>query len=244
MKNFVIIASQRSGSYMLSSALDSLHRVKCYGELFRAHDIGNKGELDVLAHLPEEYLDGEYRREKYKEFLRLVFQHSVNNDFVGFKFMIGQAENAQNYFLNNSRYKKVVLYRENILAVYSSKLIAELSGVGFLEKGKTMEPVKVSFEEEDFLSFMKKYEKRYQSVINLLSSKKTDSYLLVTYDALLNGSDFSRVKDFLGVDSGDSLLDSVGTAKRNPRSIVERFYEPGRVLNFLKEINESGWACE
>ncbi len=242
--DFVLIASQRTGSNMLVSVLDSHPSIRCHGELFRRKNVKGVGALKVLSEIDDVYASEEYREQHYREYLDAVRSTEEDqNVLFGFKLMLNQAENARAEIVNDQAVKKVLLYRENALAVYASNLIARATGQGVAIVGREIKQAKVGFDEERFEKFLRNYVSRYEEVRNQLRKRPRSEWMELSYVNACKPEGIEKVLGFLGGNSKGIALSSK-TAKRNSSVIVDRFSNPEIVKDHLKKIGRSEWAEE
>lgn len=243
MNKFIIIASQRTGSNMLISALNSLPQVCCHGELFRKRLLNKRGALSVLNDLDIRYQDNSYREKNFLSYLKSVQLLRTDCNYFGFKIMLNQSHVVIDYCIKSNDYKKILLFRDNVLAVYSSEKIALKTRQGNV---KTNEPIikeKVLFDADEFISFMSKYYSRYQRIRNQLTKHSANNYLEISYTQLTQASGIKNAIDYLD----DRLLTypvQINTKKRNSNNIPARFINSNDVLKYLKKCNKTHWETE
>ncbi len=241
--DFVILASQRTGSNMLVSLLDAYPGVSCHGELFRQQRVNQKGALRVLKRLPPEFADGEYRAAEFADYLRRVRKLSPKNDYFGFKLMLNQAPQAREALIRDSGCRIVLLYRENLLAVYSSNLIAKATGQGNARVDQEVRTDKVEFVEKRFARFCEKHENTYRDVRRDLERHARERCLDISYLDICQAEGIGKIEQFLGVSKPPDPI-APATAKRNPSRIVDRFSNPELVLDYLERAGRSAWSHE
>jgi hypothetical protein len=238
---FVIIASHRTGSTMLVSALNSHARVQCYGEFFRKKNKPFKGVLKKVAMQDERYEDKEYQMSHWQDFLETVYQVSDPVDAIGFKLMLSQHEEARHTLIADSQYRKILLKRENVLAVYSSNKIAKETGQGSAGQGDEVKTAQVMFIPEEFDKYCAKYEHMYQLAEDELHDRG-QLFLKVTYADICKPEGIENVLGFIGVDK--SLPWEPRTKKRNSPLLAERFSNPEEVIAYMENLGKSHWLQE
>ncbi len=241
--NFVIIAAQRTGSNMLVSALDNHPKIRCHGELFRRKNLNMKGALKVLRTIPSEFQSEDYRDIHFREYLEAVKGTDGKKPFFGFKLMLNQSETARAGLIENSNVKKVLLFRENLLAVFSSSLIAKATGQGAVVQGKEVIQAKVQFEPKRFEKFRKNHDKRFKEARQKLAGRPGIEWIETEYLKICKLEGIAEVMQFIGVDPETASI-TVKTAKRNPSNILDRFTNPEAVLAHLKLIGKGNWVDE
>ncbi len=242
-RRFVILAAQRTGSYMLASALDAIDGVTCYGELFRKRGKGVEADYAILQKLGGEFDSVAARHQRHAEFLDAVFAHTEAG-LAGFKLMLRQAPAVQEAVLGSPDYRKIVLDRPNVLALYSSHLIAKQTGIGFMRRGEKTVAAKVEFDSAEFRGFWRRYRRKYEQLGMQLADGERDDVIRVEYLDLLQGRAFARVLAFLGIDAEPDISSYLGTQKRNRSEIVQRFSNPEDVIDALRGLDRAEWLNE
>jgi len=242
-QRFVILAAQRTGSYMLATALDALPGVTCHGELFRKNDKGVAADSAIIEKLDPAFADIGYRHRHHAEFLDAVVRHTPA-ELVGFKLMLRQAPEAQKAIVGSDDYRVILLDRGNVLALYSSHLIARATGVGFMRKGEQAASPRVEFDAGDFSGFWRRYRNKYEELRDQVRDFGRCRMLSVDYLDLLHGGAFGEVVDFLGLRCERDISKYIGTQKRNSSEILQRFSNPDAVVDYLREAGRLDWCRE
>jgi LPS sulfotransferase NodH len=119
---FVVLGTQRSGTTLLITLLDSHPDVFCADEIFKLNP-------SKIHH--EEFSYRNYKDKKIYEFLEYYFK--INNTFkaVGFKLMIDQLKVNPEIleFFKKNNMKIILVERENTLKIYVSHLIAQRTNI-------------------------------------------------------------------------------------------------------------------
>jgi hypothetical protein len=239
-ERFVILTMVRSGSYMLASALNSHPEIVCYGELVKKNPLSEIDYLDFRDKYPDADLYIERRLEKPVDFIERVLSFSgEQTGCCGFKLMIPQNPEALEYVCSPDRFRKIVLYRENILASYASNLVARstLQGVAF--KGDEVRKEKVVFDPKGFGSFMKRRLRTFRTIRERL---KNQSFFEIEYLVASTARGIGKTLLFLGFEPSDAC--TPGTIKRHHGPIVDRFENKKTVAKHMKEIGREGWLYE
>ncbi|MEJ2697365.1 MAG: glycoside hydrolase family 99-like domain-containing protein [Candidatus Sulfobium sp.] len=240
---FVIIANPRTGTNHLIDLLNSHPHVTCHREVFHRDavyllegtrtDLVGKRNQDPLAFLQELYDSSPTRA-------------------CGFKIFMEHNDNVLQAVLRDRRIKKIVLYRSNPLAVYSSDKIAAAEN-RYLIMEKTRDRIdagakdgsrtkaKAAFDREKFELYWRAYQAHYSHVIDVLNETNQD-YLFMTYEDYINESLFRRVFPFLGLSQPVELHTRM--KKMNASDILSRFVNADEVRAYLNEIGKQNWAQE
>ena len=145
-KKFVILAEQSSGSNMLKSAFENHPDTVMFGELFMPlvdMDAYNDSILPFLPKLLTElpfYFRYKTIRDKYPyQFIKCVARKYSKGTYFGFKLMLKQNDKLAEKLIASKDWKKIVLYKENMLAAYTSRLHARETGSGNVLKWQQLQ---------------------------------------------------------------------------------------------------------
>lgn len=242
---FVIIASPRTGSNNLVFKLRAHPAILCNGEVFHPKNVWvfwPKGELTdpVKAELLQ------LKRADPRGLLERVFAANFGRSVVGFKIFRGQNDEIMERLIDDSSIRKIVLYRKNVLANYSSTLAANRTKTfSIRDVGEPMGSPKVPFAPKRFVNFHNSYMEFYHYVLNRLNAKREQFYFL-NYEDINDGHLFANLLNFLGVDpevfSTEPELKPF--VKQNPADILSRFANPDDAAGFLHRHGLLHWAHE
>jgi hypothetical protein len=237
-QRFVVLAMQRTGSNMVVSTLNTHPSIYCHGELLRvsAPRSGAAG-LRVLERVDPRYREDGYRHAHAEQFLEEVFGLDYEVDFAGFKLLLTQNPGALDALIDDRRYTKVLLCRDNVLARYSSNKLARAKR----ESSDAGAPSKVAFDEDEFRKFRNGHERAYGHTRNRLKATGQE-YLEVTYLDACTPEGLRAIVQSLGADPTVDL--GVKTPKRNSSDIVSRFTNPLEVDAFLRDHQLDQWRSE
>lgn len=240
-QKFVLLSMSRTGSNALVSTLDSHPQIECFGEIFNRSPNEKSRLTTILPNLEMKYSDTVYRNTHYMDYINAIFELYIKMKFIGFKLMLTQNIKARDDLIKDANYKKIFLYRENELACYSSKLIAEETGQGSASviRGDVVRTAIVPFDTKEFASFCKRREYLYKETRQLLAQQDQE-YIDIEYKDAITSEGTGRVIAFIGADL--HFITELGTLKRNTSNIVERFTQPDEVMTYLKSIGKEEWA--
>src|SRR5579864_8893482 len=243
--SFAIIASARTGSTHLSSLLHSHPDIFCNGEICHKKTVYVRWKKvdrsqEVLAELAA------LRDRDPRAFLSRILAMDYGRREVGFKFLKGQNKQMYKAIMADKQINKIVLFRRNVLANYSSMLIAAESGRYQRRSGNKKERLSdappVRFQEAEFLSFCSKYNKYYRGVMAKLR-QSGQYYYLMNYEDINEPEIFANLLRFLGSEAtGRKSPERI--VKQNPSHILSRFANAGEVQDFLTRYNLMHWAYE
>ena len=243
--SFAIIASPRTGSTHLSNLLHAQSDIFCNGEICHAKKLNLRWDKEDQSEAVVSEL-ATLRSQRPREFLNRIFAVNYGCREVGFKILKGQSDAVFDELFRDPSIKKIVLFRRNILANYSSKLIASLSGEYALRKKDVDETPPASstvpFDENEFIRFGKKYNRYYDGVMSRLRQSR-QYYHVINYEDINEPEFFGNLLRFLGSEASEQP--STGrNVKQNPAYIVSRFSNADAVEDFLRRRNLMHWAYE
>jgi hypothetical protein len=242
---FAIIASPRTGSSHLTDLLNSRPDVLCNGEICHPKKVFVNWRKSDRT--PEKLTElAALRTTDARQFLERIYEIDYDRPHVGFKILRGQQENVFSAIMDDRAIKKVVLFRRNVLANYSSRLIAKETGQYGLNSKKasreTGERVKILFNADKFITHRNRYESYYASVMNSLL-ESGQNFHLINYEEINNIYFFKSLLAYIGADL-HGLSDEGKHIKQNPPNILSRFSNPDAVETFLRENDLAHWSFE
>ncbi|MBA3564578.1 MAG: sulfotransferase [Gammaproteobacteria bacterium] len=189
MKKFIVAGTQRSGTTLVTTSLDSHPSIHCAGELFKMRR--PRGEVNVMDSGYLSYLDSAMRarlthrlskRFSVRAFLDEFFDRP-GFEAIGFKLMINQTNPGRfpmviDYLIER-QISVIHVFRENVVKVYLSRLVARHTSVFHI----IAEPQKLSrlrIETGDLVSQLSKIETQFRQINETFQDKVP--YLEVTYE--------------------------------------------------------------
>lgn len=234
---FVIITTERTGSNYLCRLLDNHPQITCHLELYHPRRIfwsskTEEGDEVIKA-----------RNDDPIGFLEKIYQYPVppETKSIGFKLFIQHNKQALNNLLQDPGVKKIVLRRDNMLAKYSSKIIANQTKTWSTKKSDD-EQAKIEWDEQGFLDYQAKMDKFYSNVFDTLR-EQGDTWFDLEYLQVRNEAVIEKMMTFVGV-TYQNVSDDVKIQKQNTSNILERFQKPDVVRAYLQEHNLSHWIEE
>jgi hypothetical protein len=232
---FVIIAMPRTGSSHLVSMLGRHPEITCHGEVFhkskvflRGKGAKDEGRLAELARM---------RTKDWQSFLEAIFTISQGRPHCGFKIFKGHHREALTHVIADRSIAKIVLIRTNVLANFSSAMMARQTG----HYGPRSEDSHtVQFEDALFDRFSRHYTEYYQTALERL--KKSDqTFLQIRYEEINHLKTWENLQGLLG-----AALEPAAREIRAPRKldVLSRFSNPDQVMRFLEARKLSHWAVE
>lgn len=248
---FVIIASARTGSSHLVNVLGGHPEIFCHGNVFAQHMMATfwpKGSRPPASEVGAIKSDLRDLRERDPDaFLERVFSTDFGRAHVGFKIFRGQNDPVLEKLVADSSIRKIVLFRRNVLANYSSAMLAKESQVWDVQKGKEQgKPSKVEFEEDQFVIFHNNFIRYYRDVISGLTGSR-QSFHLINYEEINDPLMLAATINFIGADGnhiiGSNKMKKI-QVKQNTSDILERFSNPDDAEAFLARNNLLHWKHE
>jgi hypothetical protein len=238
MARFVLLAMARTGSYMLGSALNSHPEIKFFGELLKRNPLAEIDYLDIqqLRKDADELIRN--RLSDPVSFVDTVLSTPTTAKAVGFKLMLGQNEMAVDHYIADRDVLKLLLHRDNMLAGYSSQVIARETGQGVAMKSDEVRKKKVSFVANDFERFRKRRQRLYERARQRLEATN-QSYCELEYRDTVHGAGLAKAIAFLGLDPSGHYPPQ--TRKRNTSLVLERFSNPDEAANYIKQMGRQEW---
>jgi LPS sulfotransferase NodH len=241
---FVIIASPRTGSSNLANVLGGHPDILCNGNIFHPRNawvfwpgISKRERKDLFTE----------RNADPRAFLEKVFTTGFGRAHVGFKIFEGQHDEILGELIDEPSIRKIVLYRQNVLANYSSALVARATGKYSLRADqKAAAPPLVHFDANKFFEFMGEYNAFYRTALERLNARAQAVHYINyedTGDPLLLGA----LVSFIGADPAGFNSNAKAhkrQVKQNSSDIVARFSNPETVREFLTENGLMNWAHE
>ena len=232
---FVIIASPRTGSTHLTSLLNEQDGITCHGEIFHPKKVfvrwpRTRKSPGVMSELMK------LRERNPMDFLDHINAESGEDPHVGFKIFAGHNDAFLETLIADNSVRKIVLYRSNLLASYSSSLI----------RGQTQstesEPALVTFNAARFLTWAERQCAFYRTVFEALNAER-QTFFVLNYEQINDPWILSSLVTFIGGDPS-KLVTRSRREKLNSSAILERFSNPAEVAEFLHNRGLSGWGYE
>src|SRR5258708_862065 len=120
---FVIVASPRTGSSHLTDLLNHQPDILCNGEIYHPLRVFVKWPRDKMEKRTRKTLR-ELRTQDPIAFKEYIFSNNFGRAHLGFKILNHQNNDVLQIVLDDSSIFKIILFRRNILANYSSGRIA------------------------------------------------------------------------------------------------------------------------
>lgn len=242
MQHFAIIAMPRSGSTRLCDILGRHPTIACHLEIFHPDE--------VQAHFPRdagyEIMDRAKRDADPKLFLDkfLAFNEGwfKKHQRHGFKVMLdrNQLKAVTEIVAPDPRLKKIVLYRDNLLACYASVELALGTGRWHRTEGSAApaEPErKIAFDWDRFFAFAGE-QMMTRAALEAAMRLGHQPFLPVSYEETLTRRGMERVWNFLEVPP----IEEEGIYRRTyERPLDDLFVDPERVRVAVRALGRPEW---
>lgn len=238
MTRFVLLAMARTGSYMLGSALNSHPEIRFYGELLKKNPLTEIDYLDI--HRLRTDADDLIRNRLSDPvgFVDRILSTPNTAKAVGFKLMLGQNDMAVDHYIGDRNVLKLLLRRDNMLAGYSSQVIARETGQHVALRTDHIRTKKINFVAKDFERFRRRRQRLYDQAREHLEATK-QAYCEVEYRDAVRGRGTMQAIAFLGLDPAGSHESA--TQKRNTTRVLERFVNPEEAASYMREAGHQDW---
>jgi len=211
---------------MLCTLLGSHPDVLCHHELFNPTGVYYALELREGSF---DLGDVEERDRDPLMFLERVWAADLGHSHVGFKMTHRQNEVVLNAVLRDAAVRKIVLWRENRVRTFVSRLISEATGQWEVYREADLAPQRprVHVDVDALHQSVAEDQTYYGEVVGLLQATQ-QPFLRLCYEQLVAGGERTRLLEFLDLPqpapSSSSLR--VRSIRQNPSSL------PDLVANF------------
>lgn len=240
----VLLAAPRTGSHLLLNLLNSSGRVFFDAELMNLVTISVFGQ-----NLKPEEAGALYalRSNDPVAFLKAMMTRSHHVDgrrledvaVRGFKLFPHQSHAAFDWVLAEPSMRIVHLYRENLLAEYSSLLVAYAEG-HWVGGPASLRSKRIRFEAARFQRFLDTKQRYLDDVREKLAARGSD-VIEIEYSAFSRQT-VNQVLAFLTRGPSDADLDALGLQRQLADRVIDRFDNPDDVMRCLAQLGQERWA--
>lgn len=194
-QRFVILSLPRTGSTYLVDYLNAVPGMRCLSEIF------NPDTVLLRHHQPADQtlLDKERRDKDPMDFLARVEQDVGPCDFFGVKVFPAHGEKLLRYFATSPQWKKIFLWRDNILEQYISFLLASAQ-YGQASWERVADDVRLTVPVGGLIDDLHAIEKSYIEVEDALVLAPPELVFALEYDDMAQDEIMEQLLRFLGVD--------------------------------------------
>ena len=182
-RQFLIVATARSGSNQLVDYFNQVPNTKCFGEVFKPDYPSEWGWQFIAPFFSSDDEARDYHKHRLSEYWdRIVERSSSSNEWVGAKlFYEHRGRDPLWSRLNDDDLTVVHLYRPRLMDLFLSLLRAEATGVWIARDEASLPPdPEINFQEERYLKYRAYQRSRFAEIRGALSAKP--NYFEVSYD--------------------------------------------------------------
>jgi LPS sulfotransferase NodH len=241
----VLLAAPRTGSHLLLNLLNSSGRVFFDAELL------NPVQISMFGHnvRPEE-AGALYslRANDPVHFLKVMLARSHHSDgrlldgvpVRGFKLFPQQSERALAWVLAEPAMRIVHLHRANLLAEFSSLLVAYAGG-HWVGGPSTLKARRIAFDDQRFLRFVEMKRRALGRLRERLAVRGGD-VAEIEYSAFSHTSLNQLLSFLLRGQPSDVAMSALGLQQQLNECVIDRFDNPADVHRCLAAIGHEDWA--
>jgi LPS sulfotransferase NodH len=240
---FCLVTTARSGSTFLCELLDSVPGVICQGELFHKRSIhqARRHRLDLQTSLEERDRDPVGFLHQLEA---TAFERWPEIVTSGFKLFPTHNATVLRHVVAEADYQIVFLRRTNLLAQFSSNLLAKQAGRwARRDPHPRFEEGVIRFDADEFQAFVAGQNRAFDDVTRHLEWRNAES-VTITFDEIKSEGAIRRVLRHLGVDyDGDLsvLMEGVSVVRENQPNIIDRFSNPTDVAVAMRALGREEW---
>lgn len=235
MLDFIIIAAPRTGSNHFCTLLNGAPGVVAHYEILHPHGVWFAGDTGAAATLGE--ITVEERDADLSRFLWRV-KNADGCRAVGCKIFPGHSPDLTRRLLADRLVKKVVLYRQNLLAMYASTQIAAASN----KFHHAADDRQAHFDGEDFEAFAQSTRAWYHSCTSTLA-ESGQAFFFVPYEMLSSASLIAGAQSFVSGRPSNGAAQS-DHAKMGAQDVLARFSNREDVQSYIEANGFAHWSYD
>lgn len=241
---FAIIGAARTGSNRLMAQLNAQSDIWCHGEILQKERCWVSGPphwKKTFPNIEQELLA--LRKSDLPLFYERIYALSHGREHVGFKALFENNYNLEliRHVVGDCRSLKIVLIRQNVLAVYSSKKAAIQSGAWNPYRMRQMKRPLIEFVEAEFVELREGNSKHYNAVEDVLHDTG-QGFLHFHYEYINDNARLSQLLSFIGAKPEPVTVSTPDV--RGSSDILSRFSNPEVAERYLREHGLMHWAHE
>lgn len=244
-KPAVILAAPRTGSHLLLNLLNSSQRVFFDAELMNPSTISIFG-----SDIPYDGAGLLYilRRNDPLAFARVMMARSHHTDgrmldgvaVRGFKLFPQQSVKVYDWVVGDPDFRLVHLHRANLLAEYSSLLVAYAEG-HWVGGPESLKQHRILFQPERFRRFVQ-MKTIYLDGLRERLARRHGPSIEIEYSAISPASVHGVLSMLLDDPAVDAPLSALGLRQQLNESVIDRFANPDDVRRCLDGMGREAWA--
>lgn len=222
---FVVLAGMRTGSNLLEEYLSAMPGIRCYGELFNPHFLGQPKRMEQF---------GFSMSDRDADPVRLIdAMLKEGPGLPGFRLFHDHDRRVIDHVLNDPGCAKIVLTRRP-LDSYVSLKIARMTGQWWLGDMSAARSAKVSFDADEYADFVNALSDFRHRIRHRLQSTGQTAFP-IDYADLSSPDVINGLGQFLGAD-GPSDHAKVRARVQNPKPVAERLTNAAEAEDVLRQI--------
>ena len=234
-QHFVILSLPRTGSTYLVDYFDAAPGVKCLSEVY------NPDSVLLRHHQPTNatMADKEARNSDPLGFLHRLEQDVGACDAFGVKLFPSHAPKLLHYFCSSTQWKKIFLWRDNILEQYISFLLAS-ARYGRASWERVGDDARLTVPLGTLIDDLHVVEKSYIEIEDSLVLARPDDVFTLEYDEMGQPDMMTRLLRFIGLDEAAAASFAAARAggvqafDRGPRA-ADRIANYAEVCTLLRQ---------
>ncbi|HEY3917704.1 MAG TPA: hypothetical protein VGL83_07910 [Stellaceae bacterium] len=242
-QRFVILSLPRTGSTYLVDYLDAVPGIRCLSEVF------NRNTVLLRHHQPKDptLADKAARDADPIGFLARLEPDVGACDWFGVKFFPGHGDRLLRYFCTSRQWKKIFLWRDNLLEQYISFLLAS-EKFGQESWERVADEATLTVPASALIDDLHGIERSYIEIEEALAFAEREQVFTLEYDDLGNALVMEQLLRFLGLpDVAIPALMQQGNSmpafERGPRAAA-RIVNGDEVRRALRNTRYSRWLMD
>jgi LPS sulfotransferase NodH len=219
-QHFVVLSLPRSGSTYLVDYLDAAPNVKCLSEVFNPEVVLLRHHTPTNAAL----IDKAVRDADPLNFLRRLEDDVGPCESFGVKLFPTHSPKLLHYFCASRQWKKIFLWRDNILEQYISFLLASAK-YGTASWERADDDARLTVPVDTLIDDLHAMERNYIEIEDALVLSEGEDVFTLEYDDMARPDMMERMLRFIGIGENavHSFVDTQASGKlafdRGPRAV-------------------------
>lgn len=228
---FVILSLPRTGSTYLVDYLDAVPGARCLSEIF------NPDTVLLRHHHPADptLLDKDLRNKDPMGFLARLEKDVGTCDFFGVKVFPGHGDKLLRYFAASPQWKKIFLWRDNILEQYISFLLASAQ-YGSASWERVASDAQLTVPIATLIDDLHAIEKSYIELEDALVLADPSAVFSLEYNDMASDEIMEQMLRFLGI--GDAGIAAIAETRKGKLKYDRGPRATERIANY-DEVRET-----
>lgn len=239
--NFVIFGAMRFGTNLLQEKLNYFKDILCLGELYNPTFVGvDRPHLDKFSYAGYRRNEEESRKRRSKDPFLLLEKvaekaHSERK-LVGFRMFNGHNHSVHRVLINDSRVKKIILYRD-LVDSFVSLVLARQTGQWVKREDKELAPNSIHFDIEEFEQYVQENQQYFIPIVQRLEETGQE-FVVISYQDVLDNGKIKKLARFVGskdhMEKNETVL-----VKQNPADLDKKISNYEEVKEYLSAFNQN-----